>query len=363
MGRSQLPFLYNSFPAVSMALLATLAGTSPALAGSHPCSEPEAIRAEVSDGTTMINIANRRSTPLTIEWVERRGAATKSLTLAPGESKLLEINQSHTLTSRDARRRCLSKFVPDKESETWEITTAFEVDYQRRNVGSFPVYVAPEFSFDRALLERCLQVLESNVKQLEEVLPPAALEELSGIPIWLEYERDQSFTGVYFQTEEWLSLYGFTSAKAKSIQFTSSIADMVGSKRNPLMHELAHAYHDLVLSPFYAPIWSVYHSAGLSGRYNAVRDSSGHFARAYAMTNHMEFFAELSEAYFTQSDFFPHTREDLRKFDPTSYWAISDAWERPFQKTSRGQDPWRLVDPDPGPGLCGTDQLRNCLFR
>jgi hypothetical protein len=360
MGRSQSPFLYNLVPAVSMALLATLAGAAPALAGSHSCSERESFRPEVSDGTFRINIANRRSTPLTIEWMETSGVEN-SLTLAPGESKALEVNKNYALTSRDARLRCLSKFVPDKMSQTWEITTTLEGDYQRRNVGSFPVYVAPEFSREHALLERCLQVLASNVKQIEEVLPPAALEMLSGIPIWLEYERNKSFPAAYFHSEEFLPLYGFTGAKAKSIQFTSWIADMAGSKRNLLMHELAHAYHDLVLPRSYTGILSAYNSAGWSGRYNAVRHSSGRVMRAYAMTNDKEFFAELSEAYFTNSDFFPFTREDLKEFDPASYRAISDAWERPFRKTARGRYLSPLADSDPGAALCATS--RDCLFR
>jgi hypothetical protein len=147
---------------------------------------------------------------LTIEWTETSGVEN-SLTLAPGESKVLKVIRSYALTSRDARRRCLSRFVPDKEWQTWEITTALEGDYQRKNVGSFPVYVAPEFSRDHALLERCLQVLESNVKQVEEVLPPAALEMLSGISIWLEYERDISFPGAYFRTRNGSA---FTASRA-----------------------------------------------------------------------------------------------------------------------------------------------------
>ncbi len=190
-----------------------------------------------------------------------------------------------------------------------------------------------------------MQVLESNVKRLLEVLPAAAWEKLPSIPIWLEYEPDKSYGAVYFGSEEWLIENGVTTAKAKSIQFTSSLAAMMGSKINPLTHEVAHAYHDLVLSPFYAPIWSVYHHARLSGRYNAVRLSSGRVERAYAMRNHAEFFAELSEAYFGYNDFFPFTREDLKEFDPSSYRVISNAWERPFQKSSTERDAWLLRRP------------------
>jgi len=345
MSRSYSPFLNTLFAAASVALLATLAGAAPAWAGSLSCSEPRSIRPEASVGRFRIDIANRRSTPLTIEWIETSGVEN-SLTWAPGESKVLELHRSYALTSRDARLRCLSTFVPDTRLETWEITTTLEGDYQRRNVGSFPVYVAPEFSRDHALLERSLQVLESNVKQLGEVLPSAALERLSGVPIWLEYARDKSYPAVYFESEESLLLYGYTAAKAKSIQFTSWIADMAGSKRNVLMHELAHAYHDRVLPRSYAGISSAYNAARWNGRYTAVRHSSGRVMQAYAMTNDKEFFAELSEAYFTQSDFFPFTRQDLKEFDPASYRVISDAWER---------------GPDPGPGLCAIS--RDCRLR
>jgi len=120
---------------------------------------------------------------------------------------------------------------------------------------------------------------------------------------------------------------------------------MKGSKRNPFMHEIAHAYHDLVLSLSDHTILSGYNHAKLSGRYNAVRHASGRFEIAYAMRDHAEFFAELSEAYFGYNDFFPFTREDLKEFDPSSYRVISNAWERPFQKSSTERDAWLLRRP------------------
>lgn len=339
---------------VCVAIAVTLAGAAPALAGSRPCSEPDSTRREALEATYTVNIANRRSTPLTIEGVGATGAAASSLTLAPGESKLLQINQNHALTSRDARRRCLSKFVPEKASETWEIATTFEADYQRATVGTFPVYVGPEFrSRDPAVLERCLQALESSAKRLQEVLPATAWEKLSGIPIWLEYEPNGSNGGVYFDSEEWLIENGVTAAKAKSIQFTNSLAALAGSKLNPLTHEVAHAYHDLVLSFSYAPVLSAYQHARLSGRYNAVRHVSGRIERAYAMSDPMEFFAELSAAYFGYNDFFPFTREGLKQADPDSYKVISQAWEHPPEtlRWPNGRWPMRRAPwPIGGPG-------------
>jgi hypothetical protein len=226
--------------------------------------------------------------------------------------------------------------VSEEKQETWEIAGDVGGDYESRAVRSFPVYVAPEFrSHDGSLLERCLQVLDSNARRIEEAIPPSAWQKISRISIWLEYEPDRSYGGVYFPSREWLAENGITLAKAKSIQFTSSLATMVGHQLNPFLHELAHAYHDLVLSYSYPPVQAAFERARASGRYNAVRHSSGRWERAYAITDHLEFFAGLSEAYFGTSDFFPFTRDDLKEFDSASYRVISDAWERSFEETSR----------------------------
>src|SRR4051794_24697306 len=84
---------------VCVVLVAILAGAAPALAGSRPCNEPDSIRREPLEATSTVNVANRRSTPLTIEWVDAPAAALNSVTLAPGESKLLQANQGYALKS------------------------------------------------------------------------------------------------------------------------------------------------------------------------------------------------------------------------------------------------------------------------
>jgi hypothetical protein len=327
---------------VSVALFVTLAGVAPALAGSRPCSEPESSGSV--DTTSTVTVTNRRSTPLTVEWVQGSSAVPQSVTLAPGESTQLQTYLTHAWMVRDARRRCLSRFVPTEKPGTWEITATLEDDYERKYIRSFPVYVAPEFNKqDPSLLQQCLQVLESNARRIQEVLPSAAWKKISDLPIWLEYKRDWDYGGAYFASQEWLIANGLSGAKAKSIQFHSSLAVMAGSMQNPLMHEVAHAYHDLVLSYSYWPILAAYRSAELSGRYNAVRHSSGRIERAYAMSNQSEFFAALSEAYFGIADYYPFTREDLREFDPVSYRLISNAWERPFEESSgqsTGRENW-----------------------
>jgi len=46
----------------------------------------------------------------------------------------------------------------------------------------------------------------------------------------------------------------------------------------------------------------------------------------YAMNNEMEYFAELTEAFFGFNDFYPFSRDQLKAHDPDGYSMIDVAW-------------------------------------
>jgi hypothetical protein len=54
----------------------------------------------------------------------------------------------------------------------------------------------------------------------------------------------------------------------------------------------------------------------------------GAVGRAYALNNYLEFFAELTEAYFVRNDFFPFTRDELRQYDAVGYAMIESVWNQ-----------------------------------
>ena len=104
---------------------------------------------------------------------------------------------------------------------------------------------------------------------------------------------------------------------------------------------------DLALSPEGCPakpargfeepgIRRAYILAEASGTYNSVdrRDSEGRVRkdRAYAMTNHKEYFAEATEAFFTTNDFFPFTKDELKKHDPAIFAQLEKVWAGPPKK-------------------------------
>lgn len=102
---------------------------------------------------------------------------------------------------------------------------------------------------------------------------------------------------------------------------------------NFALHELAHAYHDRVLGFDQADIIAAYNKAKAAGKYDKVQrqDSEGRkrLDRAYAMTNHKEYFAECTEAFFSKNDFFPFTREELKAHDPDMFELLKAVWDRP----------------------------------
>ena len=71
---------------------------------------------------------------------------------------------------------------------------------------------------------------------------------------------------------------------------------------------------------------SAFDAASASKRYESVLHWNGQTVRPYALTNPMEFFAEASEAYFGQNDFYPFVRPELKQHDPGGYAMIEKAW-------------------------------------
>ena len=93
-----------------------------------------------------------------------------------------------------------------------------------------------------------------------------------------------------------------------------------------IIHELAHAFEAQVREADRAELESAYQAAWDSGRYESVPRRGGGKDRAYALTDVHEYFAELSEAYFGENDFYPFNQWELKTFDPKGFEAIESLW-------------------------------------
>ena len=95
-----------------------------------------------------------------------------------------------------------------------------------------------------------------------------------------------------------------------------------------MLHELSHAWHHQVVGYGDAAIAEAYAEAMASGRYADVPYAGGGTREAYATTDDREYFAELSEAWFWENDFYPFVREEVEAFDPVGAAAVEASWSR-----------------------------------
>ena len=73
---------------------------------------------------------------------------------------------------------------------------------------------------------------------------------------------------------------------------------------------------------------SAYRQAVENKLYKPVKYSDGYVGEAYALRNQLEYFAELSVAYFEKGEYYPFTRSDLAKYAPNDYRRMEEVWGR-----------------------------------
>ncbi len=179
---------------------------------------------------------------------------------------------------------------------------------------------------------RMLDLLEIQLNRVAAVIPPEALKHLKSVPIWINRPYSGKRAGAeYHPDKNWLKTEGRDPMLANGVEITNTQIFPFENRRMPylLLHELAHGYHDQVLGFNHPDVKAAYEMARDSGSYDEVMRYNGRsteLAKAYAMTNPQEYFAEVTEAYFGKNDFFPFTREELKEHDPTAYKMIEKLW-------------------------------------
>jgi hypothetical protein len=94
-----------------------------------------------------------------------------------------------------------------------------------------------------------------------------------------------------------------------------------------LVHELAHAWHIEHRWLFDKDIKQVASNAAQKKLYHLLEDEDGNYIpKAYAMKNHLEYFAEMSSIYFSQANYFPFNRAGLKLHDPQAFALMQKVW-------------------------------------
>ncbi|MEL7124564.1 MAG: T9SS type A sorting domain-containing protein, partial [Bacteroidota bacterium] len=168
------------------------------------------------------------------------------------------------------------------------------------------------------------------------------LDSLQAVKIFMDWNTTNG-AAVYHPSVQWLTNNGYIPEKAKSVEISNVVNFVNWSNQNQpsmVIHEMAHAYHDRVLGFDYNPIIKAFENAITFELYNSVSYHAGNDVyfnqQAYATTNELEYFAELTEAYLGENDFFPFFRDQIEDHDEEGYKVVRDVWQ--FGTTSTSEE-------------------------
>ena len=220
----------------------------------------------------------------------------------------------------------------------------FLLDHQQQTIEGWTVHVdtrllpsGEEPTSASRLGSRAIRLLKNKLYELTFVLPDDRCRDLRTIPIFLDLDHPLQRMQ-YHPNINWLREHNYDPAMAKAVHIPSvhHFLDIVGGYRQPsaVLHELAHAYHDQFLGFDEPRVRIAQEKIAQGGRYESVLHISGRMRRHYALTNHKEFFAEMSEAYLGTNDFFPFVRGELMDFDPDVADLLHAIWLAEADETS-----------------------------
>lgn len=203
-----------------------------------------------------------------------------------------------------------------------------------RLAGEFNIQYETEMAVtDPKLTEASTRKLTATLREVIDTLPPHTRAEFRNTTYFLMWGVKSPYGGLksgmrYVTRGSNNPLYdprwqgGIIVYSAENFLFL----DALWSKK-ALTHEMAHAWHLLNRKPKDPAILGPWDNAVSNGLYRDVRDYKGAtIADAYARTNQLEYFAELSAAYFVGINYMPFDRKGLRNYDPTGYQMVETLW-------------------------------------
>lgn len=204
-------------------------------------------------------------------------------------------------------------------------------EYDERMVEGWAVRI------ERSLLEEdskqtdaAIALLRQQLLHVRHVVPAAIVDELRKVTLWFSPVYPLSGPHAeYHPDQDWLLRNGRNPEMVKGIEFTNVGIFAAEVRRMPVfvLHELAHAFHDRTLGFDHPEILSAFHAARDAKLYEAVLHYDGRVGKAYAMTDHKEYFAETSEALFGRNDIFPFVRRELKDHDAPMERLLRRLWQ------------------------------------
>lgn len=175
-----------------------------------------------------------------------------------------------------------------------------------------------------------LKMLANHLQRIAILLPEKQLKEMRKLEIWIEHHHPKLGAMQYHPGARWLKNNGHDPRLVKQVHVTrcKTLLSRQQMIKHPavILHELAHSYHDQVLGFDDERIIKAYKNAMAEKLYDNNLLYTGKRVRHYGATNHKEYFAEGTEAYFYRNDFYPFVAAELKEHDPVLYDLMVEIW-------------------------------------
>ncbi|MBK1832245.1 hypothetical protein JIN77_16015 [Verrucomicrobiaceae bacterium R5-34] len=178
--------------------------------------------------------------------------------------------------------------------------------------------------------ERILAKLKMRLSEIKVVMPEPHLSGMQQVPIVLELAHSELSAMQYHPGADWLKKKGYDETLVHCVHVP--VAEVMLKHRYivdmpwVILHELSHAYHHQVIGFDEPRIIAAYKKFVASGHGKNCLVITGKRTDHYALTNHKEFFAEMTEAYFGTNDFYPFNRAELMDAEPEIYQLMKTIW-------------------------------------
>jgi hypothetical protein len=210
-------------------------------------------------------------------------------------------------------------------------------EYQDFKTGNWVIKLEKQMLVeDPALAQRASARLEQKLALLLTILPKHTHAELQQVPIYLMFGPRATGGGEdsglsYFQKNApdfnlQLDPQWRHCVVIKSAPNYLALSEFWSIK--PVVHEMGHAWHLMHWPEKQPDILAPWQNATERGFYQNVTDvNNGQMiSRAYALTNQLEYFAELTCMYFVGCNYPPLNRRELQLYDPNGYAMIETKW-------------------------------------
>lgn len=201
-----------------------------------------------------------------------------------------------------------------------------------REIEGWKVHIEPVL-LDGAHREegtKALTMLANHLQRIKILVPAEPLAKLQTIEIWIEHSHPVLKPMQYHPSKSWLLANGHDPRLTRKVHITQAreLLSRGQMLKHPavILHELAHGFHDQILSFEHPEILAAYNKAKAAGSYESVLLYTGNKVKHYGLSNHKEYFAEGTEAYLYRNDFYPFVRAELKEHDPALHDVLVKIW-------------------------------------